>query len=80
MNSISQKLQRLVIASAFASGLVSVGVAASAQVTAAPAATTVKATSVSLSTVNAKAKRQAALERDNAETRRIAFRHLGTSI
>ena len=74
-------IQRLVIASALASGLVSAGVAASAQTTTTPAATiTTNATNVSMSTVDPKAKRQAELEQENADARRVEFRFLGTSL
>jgi hypothetical protein len=73
--------QRLVIASALASGLVSAGVAASAQTSATPVATTTtNATNVSMSTVDPKAKRQAELEQENADARRVEFRFLGTSL
>jgi hypothetical protein len=74
--------QRLVIASALASGLVSAaGVAASAQTTAMPVATaTTNATNVSMSTVDPKAKRRAELEQENADARRVEFRFLGTSL
>jgi len=78
MNTKSQKIQRFLIAAALASGLVSAGVAASAQTTAAPAATS--ATDVSMSTVDSKAKRQAELEQLNADLRRVEFLHLGTSL
>jgi len=78
MNTKSQKIQRFLIAAALASGLVSAGVAASAQTTAAPAAT--NATNVSMSTVDSKAKRQAELEQLNADLRRVEFLHLGTSL
>jgi len=74
-------IQRLVIASALASGLVSAGVAASAQTSTEPAATiTTNATNVSMSTVDPKAKRQAELEQENADARRVEFRFLGTSL
>jgi hypothetical protein len=77
----SQRIQRLAIASALASGLVSAGVAASAQTTTAPAATmTTNATNVSMTTVDSKAKRQADLEQANADARRVEFRYLGTSL
>jgi len=77
----SHNIQRLVIATALASGLVSAGVAASAQTSAAPGPkTTSNATNVSVSTVDAKAKRQAELERWNADARRIEFLHQGTSL
>jgi hypothetical protein len=76
-----QNIQRLVIASALASGLVSAGVAASAQPNTEPAATiTTNATNVSMSTVDPKAKRQAELEQENADARRVEFRFLGTSL
>jgi hypothetical protein len=76
-----QSIRRLVIASALASGLVSAGVGASAQTTATPVATaTTNATNVSMSTVDPKAKRQAELEQENADARRVEFRFLGTSL
>jgi hypothetical protein len=98
----SQKIHQLVIASALASGLVSVGVAASAQTTNEPAVTnqtntaaaataltatapamttTMRATSVSLSSVDSKAKRQADFEQADAYARRLMlFRNQGTSL
>jgi len=85
----SQNIQRLVMASALASGLFSSGVAASAQTTAAPAATTAatttitttsNATNVSMSSVDVKAKRQAELEQANADARRMLFRNQLTSL
>jgi hypothetical protein len=81
MNIISsQNIQRLVIASALTSGLVSAGVAASAQTTTAPAATTIThATSVSMSIVDSKDKRQSKLEQAYADARRMLFRNQGTS-
>jgi hypothetical protein len=97
-----QNIQRLVIASALASGLVSAGVAASAQTNTEPAVTnqtttaaaataqttttpamttTMRATSVSLSSVDSKAKRQADLEQADAyERRRMLFRNQGSSL
>ncbi len=76
-----QNIQRLVIASALGSGLVSAGVAASAQTTTTPAATTTtNATNVSMSTVDPKAKRRAELEQETADARRVEFRFLGTSL
>jgi hypothetical protein len=76
-----QNIQRLVIASALASRLVSAGVAASAQTNTEPAATiATNATNVSMSTVDPKAKRQAELEQENADARRVEFRFLGTSL
>ncbi len=75
----SHKVQRLVIAAALASGLVSTGVAASAQTTAAPAAPA--ATNVSMSTTSdPKAARQATFEAENADARRAAFYKLGTDL
>jgi hypothetical protein len=74
---ISQKIQKVLIATALASGFVSAGVAASAQTTAAPAPS---ATNVSMSSVDTKAQRQAHLDAVNAEQRRVAFRNLGTSL
>ena len=73
----SQKVQRLAIAAALASGLVATGVAASAQTTAAPATPT--ATNVSMSTTTDwKADRQAKLEQENADARHAEFYKLGT--
>jgi hypothetical protein len=73
----SQKLQRLVIATALASGLVATGAAASAQTTTAPAAPA--ATSVSMSTTTDwKAERQAQFDQENADARRAEFYKLGT--
>jgi hypothetical protein len=77
----TQKLQRLVIATAFASGLLSVGVAASAQTTAAPVnPTTVSVPTIAMSTADPKAKTQALLNAINADERRSEFRFLGTSL
>jgi hypothetical protein len=74
-------LGRLAAASALVAGLVSAGSVASAQTTAAQAAaTTGNVTNVSLSTVDAKAKRQIELERENADARRVEFRNFGTSL
>jgi hypothetical protein len=76
-----QNLRRIAIATAFASGIVSAGVAASAQTTATPATTTVNATNVSMSsTGDAKARRQVELEAINADARRTEFLHQGTSL
>jgi hypothetical protein len=75
-----QKLQRAAIASALASGLMSVGIAASAQTAGTPATpATTGATSVSMSTVSSSSSRLAQLEAENADERRIAFRREGTS-
>jgi hypothetical protein len=86
----SRNIQQLVIASALASGLVSAGVAASAQTTSAPhanmtcvAATTglaANATNVSAPTVDSKVNRQSELEQANADARRMEFRNSGTSL
>jgi hypothetical protein len=76
-------VQRILAAAALTSGLLSVGVAASAQTTAAPVTpqTTASTTnSVALSTVDSKAQRQADLEKINADARRVEFRNLGTSL
>ncbi len=80
-----QKVQRIVIASALASGLLTAGIAASAQTTGTPATTnaagaTSNATNVSMSTTDAGATRRVQLEQANEDARRIAFRHLGTSL
>jgi hypothetical protein len=81
MTTNSQKVQRFIIAACLASGLVSVGVAASAQTTATPAAmATANATTVSTASVNSKAQRQAQLDELNADERRVDFLHLGTSL
>jgi invasion protein IalB len=75
----SNKLQRLVLATALASGPVATGVAASAQTTETPA--TQPATSVSMSTTTDwKAERQAKFDEDNADARRAEFYKLGTSL
>ena len=72
-----QKVQRLVVATALASGLLATGVAASAQTTAAPV--TPAATSVSMTTTTDwKAERQAKLDQENADARRAEFYKLGT--
>ncbi len=77
----TQSIGRLAIASALATGLVSAGVAASAQTAATPVATTAtSATNVSMSTVDPKAQRQAELARENADARRVEFRYQGTSL
>ena len=87
----SQNIERLLIASALASGLVSAGVAASAQTTTVPAATvrtttaaaattTTSATNVSMSTADPRTKRQSELEQANADARRMLFRNQGTSL
>jgi hypothetical protein len=98
----SQKIHQLVMASALASGLVSAGVAASAQTinepavtnqtttaaaatgqtTTAPAmTTTMRATNVSLSSVDSKAKRQADFEQADAYARRLMlFRNQNSSL
>jgi hypothetical protein len=89
----SQKIYRLAIASALGAGLVSVGVAASAQTTdeaammnqatATSAATTqtMGATNVSLSSLDSKVERQTEFERAAAdEHRRMLFRNQGTSL
>jgi hypothetical protein len=79
----AQSIQQVMVATALTSGNLSAGVAASAQTTAAPAAqsASANATNVGMATmVNAKAKRQAQLEQDNADTRRVEFLHQGTSI
>ncbi len=78
MNIRFQAIKRLVFASALASGLISSGVAASAQTTTAPASA--GATTVSMSTVDTKAGRQMALQQADAEARRVEFRNLGTSL
>jgi hypothetical protein len=97
-----QNIQRLVIASALASGLVSAGVAASAQTakesamtnqtttadaamsqttTATAMTTTMRATSLSLSSVDSKAKRQADVEQADSYTRRLMlFRNQNSSL
>jgi anti-sigma28 factor (negative regulator of flagellin synthesis) len=80
MNSKATQLRRLVAAIALGAGLVSAGAAASAQTTAQAAVTTGNATNVSISTVDAKAKRQIDLEQENADARRVEFLHLGTSL
>jgi hypothetical protein len=72
----SQQVQRLVIAVALASGFVATGVAASAQTTAAPAATNVSMST----TVDWNAERQAKFDRENADARRAEFYKLGTSL
>jgi hypothetical protein len=80
MNRISSNFQRLIIASALATGILSAGAAASAQTLNAPAApVSANATTVSMSNVDAKAKRQNDLEQTNAEARRVEFRYQGTS-
>jgi hypothetical protein len=82
MNIISRKLSRLAVASALATGIISAGIAASAQtVDASNASAAMSATTVSMSTssIDAKAKHQAELEQVNADARRIAFRNQGTS-
>jgi hypothetical protein len=71
-----QKVQRLVVATALASGLLATGVAASAQTMAAPV--TPAATSVSMTTTDWKAERQAKLDQENADARRAEFYKLGT--
>ncbi len=77
-----QKTQSFVFAVSLASGMLLTGLAASAQSapTSAPASTA-NATNASMlmSTVDAKAKRLAELERENAEARRIEFVHFGMS-
>ncbi len=76
-----QNIGRAAIATAFASAIVTAGVAASAQTTAPPATTTTSATNVSMASIgDAKAKRQAELEAENADARRVAFLHQGTSL
>ncbi len=82
MNINLQKIGRIATATVLATGFVSAGIAASAQTTAAPATNTAaSATNVSLSTAgDAKAKRKADLEALNAEARRVAFLHEGTSL
>jgi len=70
-------IQRVMIATALTSGLVTAGIAASAQTTAAPAAPT--ATNVSISTVDQSAQRKADLEKLNADQRRFEFYKQGTS-
>ncbi len=80
MKNISSNVQRAFIATAFASGLLSSGVVASAQTAAPIANTATSATTVSMSTVDAKAQRRAQLEAFSAEVRRVAFRNLGTSL
>ncbi len=79
----SQNIKRYVIAAALAGGLASSGLAASAQVagTAIPTKTT-DGTNVSMSTtsVDSRAARQARLEQINADERRVEFRFLGTSL
>ena len=71
----SQKIPRLVIASALASGLVSFGVAASAQTTAATAAATsaADATNVSMSTTTDAKTRQQQLDEANADALARSF-------
>ena len=87
-------LQRLAVASTFALSIVSAGVAASAQTTAAPVATVpvtttgnvgsnvqaANATTVTMSTIVSQPDRKADLERDTADERRIAFRHQGFNL
>jgi phosphate-selective porin len=70
-------IQRVMIATALTSGLVTAGIAASAQTTAAPAAPA--ATNVSISTVDQSAQRKADLEKLNADQRRFEFYKQGTS-
>ncbi len=77
-----QKTHSLVFAASLASGMLLTGVAASAQAAATTAPpSTANATNASMlvSTVGAKARRQAELERENAEERRIEFVHFGMS-
>jgi len=77
----TQKLQRFAIASAFAAGLLTVGVAASAQTTATPVdPSTVNASTVEMSTLDTKAQKQAQLDLLNAQERWSEFRFLGTSL
>ena len=80
MKFTSRISQRLLIASALVSSLLYNAVAASAQTTAAPAAVTSNATNVSTFTIDSKARRDAELERESAEARRVEFRHQGTSL
>jgi hypothetical protein len=77
MKRISSKFQRLLVASALATGILSAGAAASAQSANPPASA--NATTVSMSNVDAKANRRNDLEQANAEARRVEFRHQGTS-
>lgn len=78
----NKNIQRFILAGTFAAALVSNGMPASAQTTAAPVAppATTSATTVAMSTVDAKAKRQAELEQENADARRVEFLHQGTSL
>jgi len=77
----SQKIQRFIIAAALATGVVSAGVAASAQTTAAPTSTAIaNASHVPTSTAESKTNLQAQLDELNADERRIEFRDLGTSL
>lgn len=74
---------RILAGTALASGLLTVGVAASAQTTAAPVTqptTATNANTVAMSTVDTKAQRQADFEKVNADARRVEFRNLGTSL
>jgi hypothetical protein len=81
MKTRSPKLQRIMMASALASGLISAGVQTSARTTTAPAtAMNTNATNVSMSKVDSKNKRQDELEQANAETRRMLFRNQNTSL
>jgi hypothetical protein len=77
LNNYFQAIKGLAIASVLGSGLISTGVAVSAQTMTATASA--NATTVSMSTIDVKAARQAALERENAEARRVEFRNLGTT-
>ena len=76
----SQKLHRLVIAGAFAAGVVGTGIAASAQTTATPGNLPANTTSnnVALSAGSAQSNREAMLNAINADERRVEMRKLGT--
>jgi hypothetical protein len=73
-------ISRAMIATALTSGLLSLGVAASAQTTAAPATAAITAPSVAISTMDAKATRAAHLQQVNDVERRVEFLHQGTSL
>jgi hypothetical protein len=78
MNIRFQAIKGFALASVLASGSIATSVAASAHSVAA-ATVSADATSVSMSTLDPKAARQAELERANADARRVEFRNLGTS-
>jgi hypothetical protein len=82
MKTNSQKIQSLAFAASLASGVLLTSVAASAQTTAAPILTaSANTTNVSMSSsvADAKVRRQAELESENAAARRVEFVHFGMS-